>query len=818
MSINTCKKMFAAVLAAAAMFTSTGVTFAEETAVNYVEQSVLDSDYNKINVTSYFANCANTDYTQGSAGSTTNPTYAGITTENIIKYDWQPLETVASREGFDLRLDTGKVLRMYPKDNMIEYWGTSNAHETFTYDFAYADNTTYSVYAEHRDGGLIFGIKKASDEKYNIINIKNTDNSGLTCMRMRTFGFKTKVSNAYVYTKKVPMPEIVQSVLDSDYDVFDAKNAISNGGHTYSISSNCTSSYDGLSDNSVLKITMKPGNSSAAYMYVRLYLGASETIEFNQTTDKITYKNSKTDKTETIDYDFANDGTSDTVGTTEYNVYVSKIDNTLVFGIKKAAETMYTWFSIDNAQSDSYTTLKFGTFGYLTGVSHAYVYTKKIPMPEVAQAVLDSDYDVYDAKDNLFNNGNTYSLSSTETTSYEGLSDNSVIKMTMKPGKSEAVHNYVRLYLGANETITFNQTTDKITYKNSKTDKTETIDYDFANDGTSDTVGTTEYNVYVSKIDNTLVFGIKKAAETMYTWFSIDNAQSDSYTTLKFGTFGYLTGVSHAYVYTKKNEIPLPAAEELAANYTLKKDDSSVFAAAAKVADENEPRNSATVGDVALKNYVTYLKAAFTDSGSYGGDGFVFDFGRDKVTFNIYSGGIKYNTESENAIGYTFAANKVYDIAAAKTGSRFVFGIKPADEERYTWFERTSAENDNTDYLKATENYIGANVSEFKLYTLNDYKYGNVETVTADNQLTSTFKITRTNQDSIGTGIFITAVYRKGEYPVMDSVAATEVKTLTLDSEVTFENTVNVPTGEYEVKYFLWKNFNELIPVVSGIR
>ena len=161
----------------------------------------------------------------------------------------------------------------------------------------------------------------------------------------------------------------------------------------------------------------------------------------------------------------------------------------------------------------------------------------------------------------------------------------------------------------------------------------------------------------------------------------------------------------------------------------------------------------------------------------------------------------------------------MFDIAAAKVGSRFVFGIKSTDEEKYTWFEKTSAENDNTDYLKATENYIGANVSEFKLYTLKDYQYGSVETVTTDNQLTSTFKITRTNQDAIDTGIFITAVYSKGEYPVMKSVAATEVKALTLDSEVTFENTVSIPTdGEYEVKYFLWKNFSGLIPVVSNIK
>ena len=817
--MNTCKKMFAAVLAAATMITSIGVSFAEETPINYIDQTVLDSDYNKTNITSSFAQCANTDFTQSGDDTTSNPTYNGISEDNVIKFDWQPTQVSENWHWFRVILGTKEQLKFDETNDTVTYYNYSDSSNTYTqsfrYDFANDTETIYNVYIDKTDGDLVFGIKKSFEEAYTGIKIADAVNDGYNCIRMRTFGFRVKVSNAYVYTKKVPMAEVAQSGLDSDYDVFDAKGYLFNNGSTYSGSE--TTSYEGLSNNSVVKITMRPGKSTADYMYVRLSLGANETITFNQTKDKITYKNTKTNVTKEIDYDFANDGTSDTVGTTEYNVYVSKIDNTLVFGIKKATETSYVWFSIDNAQSDNYTTLKFGTFGYLTGVSNAYVYTKKVPMPEVAQSVLDSDYDVYDAKDNLFNNGSTYSGS--ETTSYEGLSDNSVVKITMKPGKSTADYMYVRLSLGANETITFNQTKDKITYKNTKTNVTKEIDYDFANDGTSDTVGTTEYNVYVSKIDNTLVFGIKKATETSYVWFSIDNAQSDNYTTLKFGTFGYLTGVSHAYVYTKKNEMPLPTAEELAANYTLKKADSSVFAAVANVADGNEARNSATVSDVALKNYVTYLKAAFSDLGSYEGDGFVFDFGRDKVTFNIYNGGIKYNMEPENAIGYTFAANKVYDIAAAKTGSRFVFGIKSADEEKYTWFEKTSAENDNTDYLKATEYYIGANVSEFKLYTLKDYQYGNVETVTADKRLTSTFKITRTNQDAIDTGIFITAVYSKGEYPVMNSVAATEVKALTLESEVTFENTVSIPTdGEYEVKYFLWKNFSGLIPVVSNIK
>ena len=824
--MNTCKKMFAAVLAAATMITSIGVSFAEETTINYIDQTVLDSDYNKANITSSFAQCANTDYSQSGDDTISNPTYTGISEENIIRFDWQPTQVQAENwQWLGIILGTKEQLFLNEKNDTVTYNNYLDSSTTYTqsfsYDFANDTETVYNIYIDKTDGDLTFGIKKSAESMYTWIKVDkaNAINSEYNCIRMRTFGFRVKVTNAYVYTKKVPMPEVAQEVLDSDYDVYDAKDAIFNNGDTYSISNKSTTSYNGLSDNSVIKITMKPGKQADSWQNMCLYLGANETITFNQTTDKITYKNSKIDLTKTIDYDFANDGTSDTVGTTEYNVYVSKIDNTLVFGIKKATETSYVWFNIDNAQSDDYTMLKFGTNGYWTGVSHAYVYTKKVPMPEVAQSVLDSDYDVYDAKDAIFNNGDTYSISNKSTTSYNGLSDNSVIKITMKPGKQADSWQNMCLYLGANETITFNQTTDKITYKNSKIDLTKTIDYDFANDGTSDTVGTTEYNVYVSKIDNTLVFGIKKATETSYVWFNIDNAQSDDYTMLKFGTNGYRTGVSNAYVYTKKNEIPLPTIEELTLNYELKKDDSSVFAAVATAADENEARNSATVSDVALNNYVTYFKAAFSDLGSYDGDGFVFDFGRDKVTFNIYNGGIKYNTESENAIGYTFAANKVYDIAAAKTGSRFVFGIKSADEEKYTWFEKRSAENDNTDYLKATENYIGANVSEFKLYTLKDYQYGNVGTVTADNRLTSTFKITRTNQDAIDTAIFITAVYSKGEYPVMNSVAATEVKALTLDSEVTFENTIILPAdGEYEVKYFLWKNFDELIPVVSNIK
>ena len=360
--------------------------------------------------------------------------------------------------------------------------------------------------------------------------------------------------NASIFEQTLadPMPEIVQNILDTEFDMIDAKDSLFNNGDTYSINNGSTTSYNGLSDNSVIKITMKPGKQTQAWQYMCIYLGANETISFNQSTGKIAYKNTKTSAEKTIDYAFANDGTSDTVGGTIYNVYVSKTDGTLVFGIKQADETTYVWFMIENAESDNYTSLKFGTNGYRTNLSNAYVYTKKIPMPEVSEETLGEKYDKTDITASFAVCAQTdFSQAGEDITSnptYNGISDGDVIKFNLasKTRQNESWH-WFRIFLGESEALVIDQIAKKITYTNSvNTALKSVLNFNFANDDE------TVYNVYLEKTDGNLVIGIKESTHDSYTWMKIDNAVNDDYSFLRMRTFGFPVTISNACLYTEK--------------------------------------------------------------------------------------------------------------------------------------------------------------------------------------------------------------------------------------------------------------------------
>ena len=434
--------------------------------------------------------------------------------------------------------------------NELDKRGSSS--ESMTYEFSGDAAVTYNIYAAKDGTDFVFGIKNENETEYDYLKETSAKNENGS-FSARTRGFTAEISNLNFYTEKPadPMPEIEQSTLDADYDVIDAKDSLFNNGDTYSVNNGSTTSYDGLSENSVVKMTMKPAIQTDSWQNMCLYFGANETVTFNHLTDKINYKNTKTGVQETIDFNFANDGAA------IYNVYVSKINNTFVFGIKKNSDTSYSWFGIDNADSDNYKSLKVGTNGYLVNLSNAYVYTNKVPMPEVSEDTLNEKYDKKDITLSFANCANTDFTQSGEDASsnptYLGISDGDVIKfdLTGKTTQNESWH-YFGILLGKNEAFVIDQAAKTLTYTNSKDTALKTVlKFDFAND--TETV----YNMYIEKTNGNLIFGIKKSDQSSYTWAQIDNAQNDDYSFIRMRTFGFPVTISNAYLHTEKeSEIP----------------------------------------------------------------------------------------------------------------------------------------------------------------------------------------------------------------------------------------------------------------------
>lgn len=434
--------------------------------------------------------------------------------------------------------------------NELDKRGSSS--ESMTYEFSGDAAVTYNIYVAKDGTDFVFGIKNENETEYDYLKETSAENENGS-FSARTRGFTAELSNLNFYTEKPaePMPEIEQSILDADYDVTDAKDSLFNNGDTYSINNGKTTSYDNLSEDSVIKMTMKPDMSTGSWQYMRIYLGENETISFNHSTDKIDYKNTKTEIQESINYDFVNDGA------TTYNVYISKINKTLVFGIKQSGDTSYSWFKIDNADNDRYKTLKVGTNGYLVNISNAYVYTLKMPMPEVSEETLNEKYDKTDITSSFSKCAETdYTQAGEDAASnptYSGISDGDVIKfdMTGKTRQNESWH-WFRIFLGKNESLVIDQVAKTITYNNSKnTALKSTLKFDFANDDE------TIYNIYIEKTNGNLVLGIKENSQSSYTWTQIDNAPNDDYSFLRMRTFGFPVAISNAYLYTEKeSEIP----------------------------------------------------------------------------------------------------------------------------------------------------------------------------------------------------------------------------------------------------------------------
>ena len=561
MCMNTCKKMFAAVLAAAAMITQAGITFAEETAVNYVEQSALDSDYDKINVTSYFTRCEQTDYTAPKGTAEENPTYTGISEENVIKFDLHPTQAQAETwQWFRIFLGTKEQLVLNEKNDTVTYNNYSDSSNTYTqsfsYDFANDTETVYNIYIDKRDGNLTFGIKKSTENEYTGIKIDGMANDDYNCIRMRTFGFKTKVSNAYVYTKKVPMPEIAQEVLDGDYGVFDAKDYLFNNGDGYSINNKKTTTYSGLEDEFVLKFRMKPGLQDGSWQNLQIILGSSEKIVINQMTDTVIYKNSKTNISQTIGYDFANDGTAYDVGGTSYDVYISKLNGKLTFGIKQSDAGAYTWFETENAVNDDCTYLQIGTNGYRANLSYANVYTKKKILTVGGMPIL-TEKEISDKFDTKLKKG-SFTFSDSYFEPYcSGFSDY-VISFDLLNKSGSPYSGDFMIYLNAPnatqsggheyEKITFDpqKLVNDICYASDGGTKKMRFGYDMANESSE------IYNVYISKINSEFVFGIKKNGDTEYSWFKTDSTPNTAASNLVFRTTNRGVTVQNLNIYTAK--------------------------------------------------------------------------------------------------------------------------------------------------------------------------------------------------------------------------------------------------------------------------
>ena len=433
-----------------------------------------------------------------------------------------------------------------------EYDKRGSSSESMTYEFSDDTSAVYNVYVSKNGTDFVFGIKGENESEYNYLHETSAESENGS-FSARTRGFTAEISDLKFHTEKPaePMPEIEQSVLDADYDVTEAKDSLFNNGDTYSISNGKTTSYEGLTDNSVIKMTMKPAVSADTWQYMRIYLGENETISFNHSTDKIDYKITKTEIQKSIDYDFVNDGA------TAYNVYISKINNTLVFGIKRSGDTSYSWFSIDNAVNDRYKTLKVGTNGYLVNISNAYVYTLKKPMPEVPEAALNEKYDKTDITSSFSKCAETdYTQAGDDIASnptFSGISDGDVIKfnLTGKTAQNESWH-WFRILLGKSETFIIDQKAKTLTYTNSKDTALKTVlNFDFTND--TETV----YNMYIEKTNGNLVFGIKKSDQSSYTWAQIDNSPNEDYSFLRMRTFGFPVTVSNAYLYAEKgSDIP----------------------------------------------------------------------------------------------------------------------------------------------------------------------------------------------------------------------------------------------------------------------
>ena len=835
MNTNTCKKMFAAILAAATMITSIGVSFAEETSINYIEQTALDSDYNKTNITSSFTKCAQTEYTAPNGTAEENPTYSEISEENVIKFDWQPTQVQTENwHWFRIFLGTKEQLVLNEKNNTVTYNNYSDSENTYTrsfsYNFANDTETVYNIYINKTDGDLTFGIKKSSEETYTGIKIADAVNDGYNCIRMRTFGFKVKISNAYVYTKKVPMPEIAQEVLDSDYDVFDAKDYLFNNGDGYSINNKKTTTYNGLEDEFVIKFRMKPGLQDGNWQNLQIILGSSEKIVINQMNDTISYKNSKTNVSQTINYDFVNDGTAYDVGGTSYDIYISKLNSKLTFGIKQIDVDTYTWFETENAVNDDCTYLQVGTNGFRANLSYTYVYTKKVPMPEVAQSVLDNDYGVFDAKDYLFNNGDGYSINNKKTTTYNGLEDEFVIKFRMKPGLQDGNWQNLQIILGSSEKIVINQMNDTISYKNSKTNVSQTINYDFVNDGTAYDVGGTSYDIYISKLNSKLTFGIKQIDVDTYTWFETENAVNDDCTYLQVGTNGFRANLSYANVYTKKKsfnvgDMPMLTEKEISDKFDtkLKKgtftfSDSyfepycSGFSDYVISFDFFNKSGSPYTGD-----FMVYLNAPNTSqSGGHEYEKITFD--PQKTANDICyanDGGAK-----KMRFGYEIAneSSEIYNVYISKIGSEFIFGIKKNGETEYSWFKTDSTPNTGASNLVFRTTNRGVTVQNLNIYTAKPIVSYVDYTKTADGVKANVNAVRYTDsvKENVTAVTMVYKVFADGSLQMTDIVQS---KPTTLERYVntSFENHVSLPetaeNEQYKVVSYLWDAEGGIVPI-----